>query len=82
MVIVLVNDVLVVKLEGNVVSVFRVSDEEEDSVSGRWLELELDDELVLEVDEVRSVDGDEPLTAESDAAFRPLLEFVPGFKRN
>jgi hypothetical protein len=73
----LVNDILVLKLERNVVSVLGVSDEEEDSVGGRGFELELDHELVFEVDEVRSIHRNEPLTAESDAAFRPFLQFVP-----
>jgi hypothetical protein len=72
-----IDDILVLKFNANVISVIRISDQEKDSVRAGRLELHLDDELVLEVGEVGTVHGHEPLTVESNSAFWPFFQFVP-----
>ena len=73
-----VNDVLILKLDADVISIFRISNEEKDSVRAGRLKLHLDDELVLEVGEIGTVYGHEPLTVETNSAFWPFFQLVPG----
>ena len=54
-----------------------MSNQEKDSISGSWLELELDDKLLLKIGKVGSVDGHVALPVKADTPFWPLLQFVP-----
>ena len=72
-----VYHILILQFHTNIVSIFWMSNQEKDSISGSWLELELDDKLLLKIGKVGSVNGHVALPVKADTTFRPLLQFVP-----